>query len=93
MTKTELIDAIHERIGTSKTTIAAVLASQAAVVTFSLSRLARDEVTLPGLGKLKLAGRAARTGRNPQTGEAVEIAARNTVKFVPAKALKDAVNE
>lgn len=51
-----------------------------------------DELTLPGLGKLKINERPARTGRNPQTGASIQIAARKVVKFVPAKSLSDAVN-
>jgi DNA-binding protein HU-beta len=47
--------------------------------------------TLPGLGKLKLVQRAARTGRNPATGEAIKIPAKKVLKFTIAKAAKDAV--
>ncbi len=50
------------------------------------------EVPLPGIGKLKAAERAARTGRNPQTGEAIAIAAKNVVKFSVSKSLSDALN-
>jgi DNA-binding protein HU-beta len=49
------------------------------------------EFTIPGLGKLVKAERAARTGRNPATGEAIKIAAKTTVKFRLSKAAKDAV--
>ena len=51
-----------------------------------------DEITLPGIGKLKISERPARTGRNPQTGQSIQIAAKKVVKYVPAKALTDAVN-
>lgn len=51
-----------------------------------------EEITLPGIGKLSVTARAARTGRNPQTGEEITIAARNAVKLTVAKALKDAIN-
>ena len=50
------------------------------------------EITLPGIGKLKVSERPARTGRNPQTGKAIEIAAKKVVKLVPAKALTDGLN-
>lgn len=50
------------------------------------------EVSLPGIGKFKAAERAARTGRNPQTGEAIAIAAKNVVKFSVSKSLSDALN-
>ncbi len=50
-----------------------------------------EEVSLAGFGKFKVQDKPARTGRNPRTGEAVEIAATRKVVFQPAKALKDAV--
>jgi len=50
------------------------------------------EISLPGIGKLTTASKAARTGRNPRTGEAVQIPASTSVKFKAAKSLKDAVN-
>jgi DNA-binding protein HU-beta len=51
------------------------------------------EITLPGIGKLKVTERPARTGRNPSTGAAIEIAAKKVVKFVPAKVLSDSINK
>jgi len=50
-----------------------------------------EEVNLPGFGKYKVQARPARTGRNPATGETIEIAASKKVAFSEAKALKDAV--
>jgi DNA-binding protein HU-beta len=52
---------------------------------------AKDEFTLPGLGKLVLVKRNARMGRNPATGEVIKIAAKKVVKFRVAKAAKDAI--
>ena len=51
-----------------------------------------DVVTLVGFGTFKVVKRKARTGRNPQTGAEIQISASNAPKFVPGKALKDAVN-
>ena len=51
-----------------------------------------DEVALAGFGKFKVKSRAARTGRNPQTGAAVKIAASKRLSFLPAKAVKEALN-
>ena len=51
-----------------------------------------ERVFLPGIGKLKVSERPARTGRNPQTGKSIEIAAKKVVKLVPAKALTDGLN-
>ena len=51
-----------------------------------------DEVSIPGFGKFKVASREARTGRNPATGETIQIAASKKLAFSPAKQLKDALN-
>ena len=51
-----------------------------------------DVITLVGFGTFKVVKRKARTGRNPQTGAEIQISASNVPKFVPGKALKDAVN-
>lgn len=51
--------------------------------------LANDEITLPGLGKLKVKETAARTGRNPRTGEVLEIPAGRKVVFAPGKEFKE----
>jgi DNA-binding protein HU-beta len=52
---------------------------------------AKNSFTVPGIGKLVLANRKARIGRNPQTGEAIKIPARRVVRFRVAKAAKDAI--
>lgn len=52
---------------------------------------AKDSFTLPGIGKLVLKNRAARMGRNPKTGESIQIPAKRVVKFRVAKAAKDAI--
>jgi DNA-binding protein HU-beta len=52
-----------------------------------------DKVSLPGVGQFEVAERAARQGRNPQTGEPIAIPASKAVKFKAGKALKDAVND
>ncbi len=52
---------------------------------------AKDTFTLPGIGKLVLRNRAARMGRNPKTGETIQIPAKRVVKFRVAKAAKDAI--
>jgi DNA-binding protein HU-beta len=51
-----------------------------------------EEVSLPGFGKFKVQAKPARTGRNPSTGAAIQIAATKKIVFQPAKVLKDAVN-
>lgn len=96
MNKAELINAIaagsveRHTSGVSKATVAAVLDTLADVAHKHLSTPGA-EITVPGLGKFTVKGRAARTGRNPATGEEMEIAAKNVPHFSAAKALKDAV--
>ncbi|WP_279635863.1 HU family DNA-binding protein [Phytopseudomonas daroniae] len=90
ITKDQLIGDIAEAIDTPKTTVRSALDQLSEIVTEALEN--GGEITLPGIGKLKVSERPARTGRNPQTGKAIEIAAKKVVKFVPAKALTDAVN-
>ena len=100
MNKSELIAAIHselesESLPVKRATIEAVIESLGRVVTMHFAGAyprVDAEVTLPGLGKLKATTRAARTGRNPQTGEPVEIPERMVVKFSAGKALEDWIN-
>lgn len=95
MTKQELIAAInkastsHYDAGVSKTVVEAVLDTLNEVVTECIDN--GDEVTLPGLGKFSVKDKAARTGRNPATGEEIQIPAKRVPHFSAAKALKDAV--
>ena len=89
-TKNELIAAIANRIVEKKSTVEHVFNSALAEIERSL--LEGKPVTLNGFGTFEVKKRAARTGRNPRTGEPVEIAASTTVAFKPAKALKDSLN-
>ncbi len=90
LTKDQLISDIAEATDASKAIVRAVLDQLGEIVSDALEN--GSELTLPGIGKLKVGDRPARTGRNPQTGAALEIAAKKVVKFVPAKALTDALN-
>ncbi|NOY69783.1 MAG: HU family DNA-binding protein [Deltaproteobacteria bacterium] len=89
MNKTDLVSKVAEVVATKKEAQAAVDTVLSAI-TDSLA--AGDTVTLVGFGTFKTVKRGARTGRNPQTGKTLEIAARTAAKFTPGKALKDAVN-
>ncbi|WP_250482203.1 HU family DNA-binding protein [Caballeronia sp. GACF5] len=91
MNKQELIDAVASEAGTSK--IAAEETINAVFETISKAVAAGDAVQLIGFGSFGTGERAARTGRNPQTGETIEIAAAKTVKFTAGKGFKDAVNQ
>lgn len=90
MTKTELIKQIAERADLSQAKAAEALQAFEAAVTAELSK--GGEVALIGFGTFKVADRAARAGRNPQTGAEIQIAASKVPTFKAGKALKDAVN-
>ncbi len=91
MNKTELIAAIAEKTGFSKKDSEKALKAFEEVVTEELSK--GGKVQLVGFGTFDVAERAAREGRNPQTGEPMQIAASKAPRFKVGKALKDAVNE
>ena len=90
MTKSELIDAIAEKSGLSKADATKALAATLESVTDALK--AGEKVALIGFGTFSVSQRAARTGKNPQTGEAIAIPASNAAKFKAGQKLKDAVN-
>ena len=89
MTKSQIVTHLAEKVGIPKKTAAAVLAELVTVATKEAKK--SGQFVVPGLGKAVKANRKARTGRNPQTGEAIKIPARTVVKFRLAKAFKDAV--
>jgi len=90
LSKDQLINEIAEATNSTKTHIRDVLDQLSQVVNDALDN--DGEITLPGIGKLKVTERPARTGRNPQTGAAIDIAAKKVIKLVPAKALVDSIN-
>ncbi len=90
MTKSELIDGIAENTGLSKTDASKALAATLESITDALK--AGDKVALIGFGTFSVSSRAARTGKNPQTGEALAIPASKASKFKAGQKLKDAVN-
>ena len=90
MNKTEFVDAIAKETGLTKKDAAAAVDAYNAVVTKALKK--KDKVQLVGFGTFETSKRAARTGRNPQTGKEIKIAASVAPKFKAGKALKDAVN-
>ena len=87
LTKSQVVAAIAEANGLAKKQTAAILES---IVQLAYKN-AKNSFTLPGLGKLILVNRKARMGRNPATGEAIQIKAKRVVKFRVAKAAKDAI--
>ena len=89
MNKTELIAAVAEAAGVSKKDTEQVLNAFFSTVQETLKQ--NDKVQIPGFGSFEVRERAARQGRNPHTGEAIEIAAAKVPAFKPGKSLKDAV--
>ena len=90
MNKAELIDAVASSADLSKATASQAVDAVVDTITESLRK--GDSVTLVGFGTFEVRARAARTGRNPQTGEEIQIKASKAPAFKAGKALKDAVN-
>lgn len=90
MNKSELIDAIAASADLPKASAGRALDSVLDTITNTLK--SGDQVVLVGFGTFSVKDRAARTGRNPQTGEPIQIAAAKIPGFKAGKALKDAVN-
>lgn len=90
-TKANLIDAVSGKTGLSKKDSGHAVDAVLSYVTETLE--AGDALNIPGFGKFSVSEKPAREGRNPSTGETVQIAARNAPKFSAGKALKDAVNK
>lgn len=90
MNKSELIAAVAAQADLTKADAAKAVDAVTDSITKALKK--GDTVTLIGFGTFKVSARAARTGRNPQTGKEIKIAARKAPGFSAGKALKDAVN-
>jgi nucleoid DNA-binding protein len=90
MNKADLVNEVAKVVSTKKEAQAAVDCVLEAIIK---TLKENGEVTLVGFGTFKVAGRKARTGRNPKTGEEIKIQAKNAPKFSAAKALRDALDE
>ena len=88
MNKGDLINEVAKVTSTKKEAAAAV---DCVLATITKSLKKKNAVTLVGFGTFKVEKRKARKGRNPQTGEVIKIKAKKVPKFVPGKALKDAI--
>ncbi|MGL5852390.1 MAG: HU family DNA-binding protein [Phycicoccus sp.] len=91
MTTKSLADDVAPRADVSASVAEAVISEALLVIGEQLGK--GEEVRLAGFGTFEVRSRAARTGRNPQTGEEIQIAASSTVGFKPAAQLKRAVND
>ena len=90
MTKAELVAVIAEKAGFSKKDAEVALGATIDAITDSLKK--GEKISLVGFGTFEVRNKAARTGKNPRTGEVVEIAACKAPKFKAGKALKDSIN-
>ena len=90
MNKSELIDAVASAADLSKADAGRAIDATVAAITDTLSK--GGSLSLVGFGTFSVSERAARSGRNPRTGETIQIAAAKLPKFKAGKALKDAVN-
>ena len=90
MNKNDLLNVISENADITKKTADSALAALAAAVTQAIR--AGESVVLPGIGKLSPKVRPARVGRNPQTGAAINLAAKTSVKLTVTKSLIDDLN-
>ena len=90
MKKVELVEAVATKAGLTKADAARAVDATFEVITGALAK--GDKVPLVGFGTFAVSKRAARTGRNPQTGAEVKIAARKAVTFKAGSALKETVN-
>jgi DNA-binding protein HU-beta len=89
MTKSQTIGALAEKLGKSKKEVVEMMD---ALVNLAYAETKKNgEFTIPGIGKLLKKHRAARMGRNPATGEQIQIKAKTVVKFRVAKAAKDTI--
>lgn len=89
MNKASLVEKVNEVLGTTKVQAEQIVDTVFDSIVDSLKK--KDEVSIAGFGIFSVKDRAARTARNPRTGEAVDVPAMTVPKFKAAKALKDAV--
>ena len=87
--KQSIVDAVHEKLGGTKVAAEQAVETVAETITNSLKK--GEEVSWAGIGIWSVKTRAARTARNPRTGETIKVAAMRVPKFRAAKGLKDAV--
>ena len=90
MNKSELIDQVADAADLSKAAAGRAVDAALDAITGALKQ--SEQVSLVGFGTFLVRARAARTGRNPQTGDTIDIAASRAAAFKPGKALKDALN-
>ena len=91
MTKAELIESVASKVDLPRAIAERAVNTMFDEMTAALSQ--GDKVNISGFGTFSVSTRKARTGRNPKTGQSIEIAASRAAKFKPGKTLKDEVNK
>ena len=91
LTKADLVDSIHEKIGFSKKEAADMV--ELIFDTIKNALTDGDKIKISGFGNFVVREKRARTGRNPQTGQAIEISARRVLTFKPSQVLRAEVND
>ncbi len=89
MNKNGIVEAVHQELGGTKAQAERIVDRIIGIITDTLKK--GDEVSIAGLGIFSVKTRAARTARNPKTGESIQVPSMRVPKFRAAKALKDAV--
>jgi DNA-binding protein HU-beta len=91
MTKAELIESVASKVDLPRATAERAVNTMFEEMVTALRQ--GDKVNISGFGTFSVSARKARTGRNPKTGESIEIAASRAAKFKPGKTLKDEIND
>ncbi|MCX6102309.1 MAG: integration host factor subunit alpha [Proteobacteria bacterium] len=90
LTKAELIDSVYEKVGFSKKEAADLVEIVFENMKEELCK--GDSIKISGFGKFRVRAKKSRMGRNPQTGQAMEISARKVLTFTPSRILRDGIN-
>lgn len=90
LTKAELIDSVYEKVGFSKKEAADLVELVFESMKEELCK--GQSIKISGFGKFRVRGKKSRMGRNPQTGQAMEISARKVLTFTPSRILRDGIN-
>ena len=91
MTKADLVDAIYKRVGFSKKESAKIVELVFDIIKETLER--GEKIKISGFGNFVVRNKRARIGRNPQTGEEIEISARRVLTFKPSQVLRNALKD
>ncbi|MGQ9646800.1 MAG: integration host factor subunit alpha [Thermodesulfobacteriota bacterium] len=90
MTKVDIVEAIYEKVGFSKKEVAKIVETIFDIIKESLAK--EDKIKISGFGNFVVRKKRARRGRNPQTGDDIEISSRRILTFKPSQVLRAALN-